>query len=86
VGISAPGYRVKWRKESENLAISDAGYKVAKFKVEWDTAYRASFRGQFIGQVKDGPQEARQVCENHWQITGQFEKLEIESRGEGDEG
>jgi hypothetical protein len=75
---------VNWREESEILSISGEGYKVAKFKVEWDTVYRASFRGQFIGQVKDDPQEARDVCENHWQITGQFEKLEIESRGDDD--
>ncbi len=75
---------MNWREESEILSISGEGYKVAKFKVEWDTVYRASFRGQFIGQVKDDPQEARDVCENHWQITGQFEKLEIESRGDDD--
>lgn len=84
MGISAPGYCVNWREEPEILSISGEGYKVAKFKVEWDTVYRASFRGQFIGQVKDDPQEARDVCENHWQITGQFEKLEIESRGDDD--
>lgn len=76
---------MKWRKESEHLAISDAGYKVAKFKVEWDTVYRASFRGQFIGPVKDDPKEAQQVCENHWQITGQFEKQAMPAKAEGDE-
>ena len=77
---------MNWRDESGILSISDEGYKVARFIVEWEKVYRASFRGQFIGQVKDDPREARQVCENHWQITGQFEKLENKSRGEGDEG
>jgi hypothetical protein len=77
---------MNWRDESEILSISGEGYKVARFIVEWEKVYRASFRGQFIGQVKDDHQGARQVCENHWQITGQFEKLENKSRGEGDEG
>ena len=75
---------MNWREESEILSISDQGYKVARFIVEWEKVYRASFRGQFIGSVKGSQEEARQVCENHWQITGQFEKLEIESRGGND--
>lgn len=75
---------MNWREESQILSISDEGYKVACFIAEWERVYRASFRCQFIGSVKDSQEEARQVCENHWQITGQFEKLEIESRGDDD--
>jgi len=74
---------MNWRNESKIISISGEGYKVARFIVGREKVYRASFRGQFIGPVKDDHQEARQVCENHWQITGQFEKLENESMGEG---
>lgn len=65
---------MNWSRTSDYLMVGEHGYKVAKFKAEWETLYRASFRGQFIGQVKDCAKDAQQVCENHWAISGQFEK------------
>ena len=33
--------------------------------------YRASVRGEFIGQVCDDPKEAQAICERHLMIMGE---------------
>ncbi len=66
---------MKWREEGQWLAISDKGYRVAKFMVGSKTIYRASIRGEFIGETKETFNEAREICENHLAIMG-------ENRGE----
>lgn len=61
---------MKWQKQSEHLALSDAGYKVARFTVGDSQVYRASIRGEFIGSPQDSFEAARSVCENHQSIMG----------------
>lgn len=61
---------MKWRESTPWLAVSDAGYKVAKFVDDGQAIYRASARGEFIGSPKSSFDECRQVCENHYQIMG----------------
>lgn len=61
---------MKWQKQSDHLAISDKGYRVAKFVVEWETVYRASIRGEFIGSAQESFDAAKQVCENNLEIMG----------------
>ncbi len=62
---------MKWREEGQWLAISDKGYKVAKFIVGSQTIYRASIRGEFIGQPKETFNEALEICENNLAIMGE---------------
>lgn len=76
---------MNWSQASPWLMVGEHGYKVAKFKAEWETIYRASFRGQFIGSVKGSAKDAQEVCENHWAITGKFEKPAEPVEGESDE-
>lgn len=61
---------MKWRKESPYLAVSDAGYKVAKFVSGDRVQYRPSLKGQFISLPVEDPKEAQAICERNYQITG----------------
>lgn len=61
---------MKWRKEGPYLAISDAGYKVAKFLIGDRALYRPSIKGEFISLPVDNPKEAQAICERNYQITG----------------
>ena len=61
---------MKWREENTCLAISDQGYRVARFKVGDQVIYRASIRGEFIGEPKGSFEECKQICENNLQIMG----------------
>lgn len=61
---------MKWRELTPYVAISDNGYKVAKFTIERESIYRASVRGEFIGEPKSSFDDCRQVCENNYQIMG----------------
>ncbi|WP_462382261.1 hypothetical protein [Pseudomonas sp. Marseille-QA0892] len=61
---------MKWRQENPWLAISDVGYRVAKFVAGAEVMYRASIRGEFIGSVTDTFAEAKAICERHFQIMG----------------
>lgn len=61
---------MKWRKEGPYLAVSDAGYKVAKFLIGDRALYRPSLSGQFISQPVEDPKEAQAICERNYQITG----------------
>lgn len=61
---------MKWREEGQWLAISDKGYRVAKFIVGSETIYRASIRGEFIGEPKSTFNEAHSICDNHLAIMG----------------
>ncbi len=62
---------MKWREEGQWLAVSDKAYKVAKFIVGSQTIYRASIRGEFIGEPKGTFNEAREICENNLAIMGE---------------
>ncbi len=62
---------MKWREEGQWLAVSDKTYKVAKFIVGGQTIYRASIRGEFIGEPKETFNEAREICENNLAIMGE---------------
>lgn len=61
---------MKWRKEGPYLAISDAGYKVAKFLSGDKVQYRPSIKGEFISYPVDNPKEAQAICERHHKIMG----------------
>lgn len=61
---------MRWRKEGPYLAISDAGYKVAMFRVGAQTLYRPSLKGEFLVMPVSNPKEAQAVCENHQKIMG----------------
>ncbi|WP_462383345.1 hypothetical protein [Pseudomonas sp. Marseille-QA0892] len=61
---------MKWREETRWLAVSDMGYKVARFVVGDESQYRASIRGEFIGEVVQSFAEAKAICERHLQIMG----------------
>lgn len=61
---------MKWREEGQWLAVSDCGYRVAKFVVGKEKIYRASIRGEFIGEPKGSFDECKQICENNLQIMG----------------
>lgn len=69
---------MKWREENSWLAISDSGYRVARFVVGDKSIYRASIRGEFIGEPKGSFEECKQICENNLQIMGN-------QQGEGNE-
>lgn len=62
---------MKWREEGQWLAVSDKSYKVAKFIVGSQTIYRASIRGEFIGEPKETFSEAREIFENNLAIMGE---------------
>lgn len=61
---------MKWRELTPYVAISDKGYRVAKFIVGSETIYRASIGGRFIGSTQETFENCRQVCENNYQIMG----------------
>lgn len=68
---------MKWAKAKdkdgnvlERVAISDAGYKVARFTIAGGDQYRASLNGQFLHHPVPCPKEAQAVCERHHAITG----------------
>jgi hypothetical protein len=61
---------MKWRKEGQYLAVSDAGYKVAKFIIGDKVVYRPSLSGEFISFPVDDPKEAQAICQRHQQIMG----------------
>ena len=68
---------MKWAKAKdkdgnvlERVAISDAGYKVARFTIDGKDQYRASLQGEFLHFPVPDPKEAQAVCERHYLITG----------------
>lgn len=63
---------MKWAKQSAYVALSNTlpAFKVAKFVIDGAAKYRASVRGEFIGQVCDSPKAAQTICENHLAIVG----------------
>ncbi len=68
---------MKWTKAKdqdgqilERVAISDAGYKVARFTIAEQDQYRASLQGEFLHFPVPDPKEAQAVCERHYLITG----------------
>lgn len=62
---------MKWREEGPYLAISDKGYKVAKYMDGKWPIYRASIRGEFIGSPQENFKAAQQICENNLAIIGE---------------
>lgn len=63
---------MKWRELTPHVAISDSGYKVAKFADGDDAIYRASIGGEFIGEPKSSFDECREICDNNYQIMGDY--------------
>jgi len=68
---------MKWAKAKDKdgnvldrVAISDAGYKVARFTIAGQDQYRASLSGEFLHFPVTDPKEAQAVCERHYMITG----------------
>ncbi len=63
---------MKWKKGrdrdgkiQERVAVSDAGYTVARFTVNGAELYRASTKGEFICWPTTDPKEAQRACERH---------------------
>lgn len=68
---------MKWAKAKDKdgkildrVAVSDIGYKVAKFTIGGQDLYRASLQGEFLHSPVTDPREAQEVCERHFLITG----------------
>lgn len=61
---------MKWKKEGPYLAISDAGYRVARFVTGDKVVYRPSIKTEFISYPVADPKEAQAICERHQQIMG----------------
>ena len=68
---------MKWAKAKDKdgnvldrVAVSDEGYKVAKFTIGGHDLYRASLQGEFLHFPVTDPKEAQAVCERHYAITG----------------
>ncbi len=58
-----------WSRQSPAYLVSDAGYKIARFKVFGDNQYRASFGGQWIGLPLSDLDEAKAACAKHKEQT-----------------
>jgi len=61
---------MKWSKVSQYHMASDRAYVVAKYLVDGQAMYRASLNGRFLGVVQASFDDARRVCESHYQIMG----------------
>lgn len=60
-----------WQKAGKYHSVALNGpYTVSGFRVGSIIQYRASRQRQFIGGVFDSPDEAKQVCQNNFQILG----------------
>lgn len=68
---------MRWKKATgsdgkilDRVAVSDVGYRVARFTIDGVDKYRPSLSGQFLHRGLPDPQEAKAVCERHYAITG----------------
>jgi hypothetical protein len=68
---------VRWQKARDRdgnvidrCAVSDKGYKVARFTLAGKELYRASFQGEFLHMPVTDKAEAVAVCNNHHSIMG----------------
>lgn len=66
---------MKWQKHKDRdgkvmdrCAVSDAGYKVARFTVAGKDLYRASFRDEFLHMPVEDKAQAAAVCERHFKF------------------
>lgn len=69
---------MKWKKTGKWCAHSNTtpAYTVAKFMVEHDERYRASFKGEQIGQIVSSARDAQRICENHMLITKEAKEID----------
>lgn len=61
---------MRWRKEGPYLAISDTGYKVARYRVNGVDFYRPSLHGSFICAPLTDPRAANAECDRHHKQSG----------------
>lgn len=57
---------MRWRKEGPYLALSDEGYKVARYRIAGVDHYRPSLQGSFISAPVSDPKEAQAACDQHF--------------------
>lgn len=54
-----------WTRQSQHTLTSDAGYKIARYKVADNIYYRPSIGGEFISRPFSNLDEAKAACDEH---------------------
>ncbi len=60
---------MRWRKDGPHLAVSNEGYKVARYMVGANAVYRPSLHGSFICAPLADPKDAQAECERHFKAS-----------------